>query len=86
METISREPTTVGVMLLEEFIKPLNIKYEELSDSLSISLSNIEGIIYGNKKLHDYDAIKLAVFFKTDIDFWINVRNRHEHWEIKNKK
>lgn len=86
METISREPTTVGVILLEEFIKPLNIKYDELGAFLNVSPSHIENIILGNRRLSKGNAIKLALFFKTDIDFWINIQINHDAWEYKFKK
>jgi addiction module HigA family antidote len=85
METISREPTTVGVILLEEFIKPLNIKHEELGKFLNISPSHIKDIIFGNRRLSKDNKIKLAIFFKTDVDFWINIQSNHDIWKCKFK-
>ena len=45
-----------------------------------------QNIIFGNRRLSKGNAIKLALFFKTDIDFWINIQINHDAWEYKFKK
>ncbi|MCM5752700.1 addiction module antidote protein, HigA family [Klebsiella pneumoniae] len=44
-------PVTVGEMLAEEFLKPLNMSHEELAESMGICKQEIEDIICGLRRL-----------------------------------
>lgn len=66
-------PVTVGEMLAEEFLKPLNMSHEELAESMGISLQDVGDIIYDLRRLTDDEARVLAEIFGTDEDFWRNL-------------
>ncbi|PHM69508.1 HigA family addiction module antitoxin [Xenorhabdus sp. KJ12.1] len=83
MDTILREPTTVGEMLSEEFLKPLNITQAKLSEALNLSRPRIAEIISGKRRLSIEEAVTLAALFETDSDFWINVQASHDRWEAR---
>ncbi|AVX39919.1 HigA family addiction module antitoxin [Yersinia massiliensis] len=83
MDTISREPTTVGIMLLEEFMKPLNITQAKLGEALNLSRPRIAEILSGKRRISIEESVMLAALFETDPDFWINVQAGHDRWEAR---
>lgn len=84
MDTITAEPTTVGEMLSEEFLKPLNITQAELALVMGVSRKVIGQIVNGSRRLSVAEASQLAVLFETDEDFWINLQAVHDRWESRN--
>ena len=66
-------PVTVGEILTEEFLKPLNMSNDELAEAMGICRQDIEDIIYGRRRLRDDEARVLAAIFGTDEDFWSNL-------------
>lgn len=75
-------PVTVGEMLTEEFLKPLNMSHDELAESMGVSLQDVGDIICGRRRLHVNEERLLAGMFGTDDDFWSNLqksRDLHEN-------
>ena len=75
-------PVTVGEMLTEEFLKPLNMSHDELAESMGVSLQDVGDIICGRRRLHVNEERLLAGMFGTDDDFWCNLqksRDLHEN-------
>ena len=66
-------PVTVGEMLAEEFLKPLNMSHDALGEAMGISRQDVENIICGMRRLSDDEARVLAKIFGTDDDFWSNL-------------
>ncbi|EMW3787002.1 HigA family addiction module antidote protein [Salmonella enterica] len=66
-------PVTVGEMLTEEFLKPLNMSNDELAEAMGICKQYIDDIICGLRRLTDDEARVLATIFRTDEDFWSNL-------------
>jgi len=67
-------PMTVGEMLAEEFLKPLNMSHDALGEAMGISRQDVENIICGMRRLRDDEARVLADIFGTDEDFWSNLQ------------
>ena len=67
-------PVTVGKMLTEEFLKPLNMSHDALGEVLGISRQDVENIICGIRRLRDDEARVLTEIFGTDEDFWSNLQ------------
>lgn len=84
METITAEPTTVGEMLEEEFLKPMNITQQQLGEAMEISPESIGQIINNSRRLSVQEATQLAALFELDLDFWINLQAMHDRWEARN--
>lgn len=62
-----------GNILKEEFLIPLNLSYSELSENIDIDIKTIKEIINGTKKIDVFIAAKLAGYFNTSIQFWMNL-------------
>lgn len=67
-------PVTVGEILTEEFLKPLNMSHDELAEAMGICKRYIDDIICGLRRLTDDEARVLAAVFGTDEDFWSNLQ------------
>ncbi|AVY98174.1 addiction module antidote protein, HigA family [Lelliottia sp. WB101] len=78
-------PVTVGEMLVEEFLKPLNMSHDELAEAMGICKQYIDDIICGLRRLTDDEARVLAVIFGTDEDFWSNLQMLQDRKERRQK-
>lgn len=83
MDTRSAEPTTVGEMLSEEFLKPMGITQEQLGGVMGLSRKVIGQIVNNSRRISLEEAATLARLFETDDDFWINIQAAHDRWQIK---
>ncbi|HEM7951812.1 TPA: HigA family addiction module antidote protein [Citrobacter koseri] len=76
-------PATVGEILTEEFLKPLNMSHDELAEAMGISRQDVEDIICGMRRLSDDEARVLADIFGTDEDFWRNLETLQDFQELR---
>ncbi|HBC9543560.1 TPA: HigA family addiction module antidote protein [Escherichia coli] len=67
-------PVTVGEILIEEFLKPLNMSNDELAEAMGSCKQYIDDILCGLRRLTDDEARVLAAIFGTDEDFWSNLQ------------
>lgn len=83
MDTRSAEPTTVGEMLSEEFLKPMGITQEQLGQAMNLSRKVVSQIVNNSRRISVAEAATLAALFETDEDFWINTQAAHDRWESR---
>ena len=76
----NRPPVHPGEILLEEFMLPYDITQQEMAVSLKISRKHLIDIIHARKPLSLEIAQRLAKFFQTSIDFWINGQIAYDLW------
>ncbi|EFF13858.1 HigA family addiction module antitoxin [Escherichia coli] len=76
-------PVTVGEMLAEEFLKPMNMSDDELAEAMGISRQDVKDIICGMRRLSDDEARVLAGIFDTDEYFWSNLQMLQDRKEGK---
>jgi len=74
-----RTPTHPGEMLLEEFLRPMEITQRELADAIHVPYQRINQIINGKRGVTPSTALRLAKFFGVSADFWMNLQLR---WEL----
>lgn len=67
-------PVTVGEILTEEFLKPLNMSNDELAEAMGSCKQYIDDILCGLRRFTDDEARVLAAIFDTDEDFWSNLQ------------
>ena len=78
-------PVTVGEILTEEFLKPLNMSNDELAEAMGSCKQYIDDILCGLRRLTNDDARILAAIFGTDEDFWSNLQEMQVHREQQHK-
>ncbi|EEX9252149.1 HigA family addiction module antidote protein, partial [Escherichia coli] len=72
MKQATRKPTTVGDILLYEYLEPLELKINELAEILHVHRNTVSALVNNNRKLTMDMAYRLAKAFDTSVDFWIN--------------
>lgn len=73
-------PVHPGVILLEEFIKPsaLPINANRLAKAIGVPTNRITAIIKGQRGITGDTAVRLAAFFDTTAEFWMNLQKTYE--------
>lgn len=84
MKQATRKPTTVGDILLYEYLEPLDLKINELADILHVHRNTVSALVNNNRKLTTDMAFRLAKAFGTTVDFWLNLQATVDLWEVEN--
>ena len=71
-----RAPVHPGEMLLEEFLIPMSLTQRELADAIHVPYQRVNEIVNGKRGVTPRTALRLARFFGTSEDFWINLQMR----------
>ena len=72
-------PTHPGEMLMEEFLKPMGLSQRELADAIHVSYQRINEIINARRGITPSTSLRLAKYFGTTADFWLNLQLR---WDL----
>ena len=72
-----------GEILLEEFMKPMNMSTSELADVLDLPLSEINAIINGRLSIAMDVALRLGKLFSMDAKFWFNLQIEYDSRKSK---
>lgn len=69
-----------GEILLEEFMKPAEpaINANMLAKALSVPANRITAILKGQRGITGDTAVRLAAFFNTSAEFWMNLQKTYE--------
>jgi antitoxin HigA-1 len=79
-----RKPITVGEMLIEEFMKPLNITQTELAEKTGLPRKHVNELCRNRRAITADTALILARVFGNSADFWLNTQRRTDLWEAMN--
>ncbi len=71
-------PTTPGEILLEEFLKPLEVSQYQLAKDVGVPSRRINEIVLGKRAVTADTALRLARYFGTSERFWLNIQTRHD--------
>lgn len=71
-----------GEILLEEFMKPMNLNANQLARYLDISTPRINDIILKKRGITADTALRLAHYFGTSAKFWMNLQDSYELREV----
>ena len=74
-----REPTHPGEMLLEEFLKPMALTQRGLAQEIYVPYQRVNELINKKRGMTPGIALRLAKFFGTSADFWMNLQLR---WDL----
>lgn len=79
METMDRMPPVhPGEILLEEFLKPLNVSQTRLALATGMPQSRVQAIVTGKRGITWDTAIRLAAYFGNSAEFWMNSQTTYE--------
>lgn len=71
-------PIHPGEILLEEFLNPLGVSQYRLAKDISVPPRRINEIVHGKRAVTPDTALRLARFFGTTGQFWLNLQSRYE--------
>jgi addiction module HigA family antidote len=75
---LRRVTTHPGEMLREEFLKPLGISQNALALKIRVPATRIGDIVKGKRAITPDTALRLARFFGTSAEFWLNLQQSHD--------
>lgn len=67
-----------GEVLLEEFLKPLEITAYRLSKDLGIPQTRISEILKGRRRISADTAIRLSKYFGNSAKFWLGLQDDYD--------
>lgn len=73
-----RLPIHPGEILLEEFLKPLELSQYRLAKDISVPPRRINEIVHGKRGITADTALRLARYFGTSDLFWINLQSHYD--------
>ena len=74
-----------GEILLEEFLKPLNISQNRIGRDLSVSPRRINEIIHGKRRVTADTALRLSAYFGNSASFWLGLQMDYDLDSAKDK-
>ncbi|MCP5045671.1 MAG: HigA family addiction module antidote protein [bacterium] len=72
-----------GEILLEDFLKPMNITAYRLAKETRIDQTRISEIIKGKRSISIDTALRFSKFFGNSPEFWINIQS---HYDLEEKR
>lgn len=81
-----RKPTHPGEILAKEFLEPLGITQSQLAKELNTTFRTINQIVNEKRNISPEMAIKLARYFGTSEELWLNLQNQYDLHNVKEKR
>ncbi len=81
-----REPTHPGEMLLQEFLKPMNISQRQLADEIHVPYQRVNELINRRRGVTPDTALRLSKFFGNTPAFWMNLQLRWDLYNVQRSK
>lgn len=78
MSPASVPPIHPGEVLREEFLAPLGISQYRLAQSINVPPRRINEIVHGKRGISADTALRLARFFGTSEQFWMNLQSHYD--------
>jgi addiction module HigA family antidote len=62
----------------EEFLQPLEVTQYRLAKDISVPARRINEIVHGTRRISADTALRLARYFGTSEQFWMNLQARYD--------
>ncbi|MGK0260738.1 MAG: addiction module HigA family antidote [Candidatus Azotimanducaceae bacterium] len=74
-----------GEVLLEEFLKEFHISQNRLGREIGMSPRAVNEIVHGKRSITANSALRLAKYFGTSPEFWLNLQTSYDLEEATKK-
>jgi addiction module HigA family antidote len=71
-------PIHPGEVLLEEFIKPMNLSQNRIAIDIGVDARRINEIVLGKRSVTADTALRLARFFGNSPQFWLGLQTQYD--------
>ncbi len=78
MKTKLLEPIHPGEILMEEFLKPMDISQYRLAKDINVPARRINEIVQGKRSITPDTALRLSRYFGLSERFWVNLQARYD--------
>ena len=75
---VAIDPVAPGVRLREEWLEPLGITAYKLAADIGVPSNRITMIVAGQRAITADTALRLARYFETDPQSWLNLQTRYD--------
>ncbi|MCK4412668.1 MAG: HigA family addiction module antidote protein [Candidatus Eisenbacteria sp.] len=72
------DPVHPGEILLEEFLKPMELSQNQLARDVGVSPRRVNEIVLGKRALTADTALRLARYFRMSPQFWLGLQMDYE--------
>jgi len=72
------DPIHPGEILMEEFLKPMDISQYRLAKDINVPARRINEIVHGKRSITPDTALRLSRYFGLSEKFWINLQARYD--------
>ncbi len=72
------DPVHPGEILREDFLKPLGLTVNKLALELHVPATRVAEIVHGRRRVTADTALRLARYFNTNAEFWLNLQNYYD--------
>jgi antitoxin HigA-1 len=79
----NRPPVHPGEMLLEEYLKPMELSQTEAAARMGIPLNRLNEVVRGKRGITADTALRLAKLLGTDALSWMNLQNAWDLWHAQ---
>src|SRR5688572_16117234 len=76
-----RKPASVGEILVEEFMKPMNLTQIALAKAMGVQRKHVNELCNDRRAVTAPTALILARVFGNSAEFWLNVQRRRDLWD-----
>ena len=80
IEEMHQPPTHPGEMLLEEFLKPLDMTQVELAKAIDVPIQRVNEIIRQKRGVSPETALRLSKYFQISSVYWLGLQSDHDLW------
>lgn len=74
-----------GEILLEDWLIPLGISQYALAKAISVPPRRINEIVKGKRAITPDTALRLATFFNTDAQSWLNLQSHYDTEKVRDE-
>jgi addiction module HigA family antidote len=72
------KPVHPGEVLLEEFLKPMNLSQNRLAIDIGVDARRINEIVLGTRSVTADTALRLSRYFGTSPQFWLGLQAEYD--------
>lgn len=84
-KSVKLAPVHPGEVLLEEFLKPMDLTANRLATEIHVAATRVGEIIHGRRSITAETAMRLARYVGTTPDFWLRLQTRYDLEEAEDK-
>jgi addiction module HigA family antidote len=82
----NRRPTAPGEILLEEFLKPMQLTQVALAEKMGVPVQLVNTLINEKRGVTASTAIKLGRALETTPQFWMNLQTACDLWDAQEEE